>query len=442
MSLSQNILLHSSNKNSDIDLNNDINIRFPNKLFRKAPNNISLVDFNLIADIQTFGNTNNALVLEYLNDDGIKKQELVIFPYSYDIRTDEQMAIVITNTLNAVVLDNYDCVFTCTQINIGNVVDNIEIETDDTTTTYTIKCTNPCSFYFNIKDSIGPLIGMGNGFYENVLVIEGSSTQSIDTYSYISIVNDSGSTGIYPNLNDANCKMNLYDSTGALITNLDDNTDMTISLVRNGVLTQCTNVGQLLILLQTEMNRYSTAFSPSANFNVSYDYILDKVTITNSTGAKFGIGFNFNYDDNHVVSSGSLHKVLGFRQKKYLNITSITSEVKSQAFENSFVDDYVLLCSNIINNNSDINVIGICNGDNIKSNNILFAIRLDQAYSFTPNETSNYKISLTSSSFSLGYKEGKFNDENPNLINFYLRLLSGRHLKMNINWSAQLRIEF
>ena len=60
MSLSQNILLHSSNKNSDIDLNNDINIRFPNKLFRKAPNNISLVDFNLIADIQTFGNTNNA----------------------------------------------------------------------------------------------------------------------------------------------------------------------------------------------------------------------------------------------------------------------------------------------------------------------------------------------------------------------------------------------
>ena len=69
-------------------------------------------------------------------------------------------------------------------------------------------------------------------------------------------------------------------------------------------------------------------------------------------------------------------------------------------------------------------------------------MRLDQSNKFTPNESSQFKISLESSSFSLGYKEGKFDDDNPNLINFYLRLLSGRHLKMNINWSAQLRIEF
>lgn len=73
MVLAQNILLHSSNKNSDIDINNDINIRFPNKLFRKAPTFISLVDFNLQSDVQTFGNTNNGLVLGYTNTLGEKK---------------------------------------------------------------------------------------------------------------------------------------------------------------------------------------------------------------------------------------------------------------------------------------------------------------------------------------------------------------------------------
>ena len=442
MVLAQNILLHSSNKNSDIDINNDINIRFPNKLFRKAPTFISLVDFNLQSDVQTFGNTNNGLVLGYTNTLGEKKQQMVIFPYSYIIRTDEDMATLITNTLNALVLDNFTCTFTCTQINIGNIIDNIEIESDDTTTTYTIKATEPCTFYFNIKDSIGPLLGMGNGSYEDVTIIEGSSTQSIDTYTYITIVNDSGSTGIFPNYNDSNCKMQLYDSNGDKITNLDDAGDMTISLYRTGNLVKFTCIGQLMIVLQTEMNRYKNLFTPAANFIVQYDYANDKVTITNSTGAMFGIGFNFTFDDAHTISSGSLHKVLGFKQRKYLNLSSITSETKVQAFETAFVDDYVLLCSNIINNNSDINVIGICNGDNIKSNNILFAMRLDQSNKFTPNESSQFKISLESSSFSLGYKEGKFDDDNPNLINFYLRLLSGRHLKMNINWSAQLRIEF
>lgn len=442
MVLAQNILLHSSNKNSDIDLNNDINIRFPNKLFRKAPTSISLVDFNLQSDIQTFGNTNNGLVLGYTNSLGEKKQELVIFPYAYGIRTDEEMAIMIEDTLNALVLNNFTCTFNCTQINIGNIVDNIEVEADETTTTYTLKASVPCTFYFNIKDSIGPLIGMGNGEYNDVTIIEGASTQSIDTYNYITIVNDSGSTGTYPNYNDSNCKMQLYNSSGALIPNIDEAGDMTISLFRNGVVQKHTNIGQLLIALQTEMNRYTASFTPAANFTVQYNYANDTVSITNTTGAMFGIGFNFTYDDDHIISSGSLHKVLGFRQKKYLNISTITSEVKVQAFETAYVDDYILLCSNIINNNSDINVIGICNGDNIKSNNILFAIRLEQSNKFTPTESSQFKINLESSSFSLGYKEGKFNDENPNLINFYLRLLSGRHLKMNINWSAQLRIEF
>jgi hypothetical protein len=125
-----------------------------------------------------------------------------------------------------------------------------------------------------------------------------------------------------------------------------------------------------------------------------------------------------------------------------LGITSITSIKRAISFQNIFSEDYVLFCSDLVNNNSDINVIGIGNGDNIKSNNILYAIPITEVTSFKPVDSSYYKINIESSKFALGYKDGIFNDDNPSKVNFYLRLLSGRHVKCSTSWSAVLSLNF
>ena len=437
MSVKQNILLHSANKNSITDLNNDINIRFPDTVFRKAPVNIELINFNIMCETGLFGNTNNSFNLEYVDDNENLIKTLIIFEFNIDVKTDEQLAELITTQLNN--LENSSIQFLCTPINIINVITGGESEVDSSTCTYNLSCDRPCTFDFNVKDSIGPLLGFGNGKYENVTIIEGTSTQSIDTYNYVSVYNESYDTGIFPNYNDINCKMMLYDSSNQPIINIDNPDDTTISIVKSGNLENFKSIGDILFLLKEDMNRYSDQFSPPANFNVTFDYEKNKVTITNTTGQLFGIGFNF-FDDN-ILSSGSMHRILGFDQKKYSMVNSITSINECRIFENVFVDDYILLCSDIVGNNSDINILGISNGNNIKSNQILFAIPF-KSNSFSPFESHHYKINLDSSRFSKGYRERTFNDNNPNLVNFYLRLLSGRHIKSTSSWNSLLSIMF
>ena len=137
-----------------------------------------------------------------------------------------------------------------------------------------------------------------------------------------------------------------------------------------------------------------------------------------------------------------MHYVLGFEQKSYLNLTTIESIKPSLSFENIFADDYILFCSNISNNTNDINIIGIGNADNIKSNDIIFAIPFSSIRNFTPVDSSFYKIDISNSSFSLGYKNKLFNDNNINEVNFYLRTLSGRCISSNCQWNALISFQF
>lgn len=118
------------------------------------------------------------------------------------------------------------------------------------------------------------------------------------------------------------------------------------------------------------------------------------------------------------MTAGSLHRILGLAQKTYKHIKSITSSYKSRSFMNAFCEDYVLICSDIINNN-DRAVIGLSNNDNINGSNILFAIPYNDTINFRPVDTNDYKINLAGSLMNVNYKNRTFNDENPNLVNFF-----------------------
>lgn len=440
----QNILLNSANKNNLTELNNDLTLKFPSKLFYKSPQSLELLYFNLEYDVALFGNTNNQFNIVIVDDLGITTDYRVIVEFPPAINLDEDLAVLVGQALNAVPVTNYPGLsFKCTNTSIENIVTNYQIEQEDYTNIFTITATRPCTFRFNVRDSIGPIMGFGNGVYNNTEAVEGTATASIESYKTIRSFNESGNdVSQFPNSNDLNCKMELYDSNNNLLINLahpGQDTSISINNTVGNII--YTNIGQLIKTLEIAMNQFANAFTPAAQFQVTYDYERDRVTMTNKTGAKFGIGFDFTVSSG-IITSGSLHKALGFLQQTYLGITSITSIKRAISFQNIFSEDYVLFCSDLVNNNSDINVIGIGNGDNIKSNNILFAIPITEVTSFKPVDSSYYKINIESSKFALGYKDGVFNDDNPSKVNFYLRLLSGRHMKCSTSWSAVLSLNF
>ena len=437
----QNVLISTNNKDSDLNLNNDLYIRFPNKLFIKDIAFLSLLEFNLDSEISLFGNSNSELYIEYINNNGDVIFQSVTFDFnSATIKTDNEFATFLTDTLNAQTLNNYSCVFNVSQSYIISIITNPNPEVDLSTTTYTITTTNPISFYFNSKSSIGPLLGFGTGVYRNATTITGNTTQSITIYNSINSTNDSAASGVNPNYDDLNCKMLLYDQNGNVIPNIYNSYDATISL---NPLSQKNYyiIGDLLMDLENAMNVYTNSFSPPANFSIQYDHQTDKIIIQNLSNGKFGIGFDF-YNEIGLMTSGSLHRILGFRQKTYKHLTYISSEYPSRSFMNTFSDDYILICSDIINNNDNC-VIGLSNFDKINGSNILFAIKYDSDnISYTPNDPDNYKISLKGSAMSINYKNRTFDDDNPNLVNFYLRLLSGRHMSSTISWSMLLKLQY
>ena len=754
----QNVLLSNANKSNVYNLNNDITLNFPTNLFFKAPQFIELLNMDLNSEITLFGNTNNSLYVIYKN-----VTHLIIVDFAVALKTDYQFAQAVKLALNSpknpsnpndlLPYTGNDLTFDVTESSIENVVTNYKIERESFTTAYTIKSNNSCTIDFSHKDSVGPIMGFGNGVYSNITQISGTSTQSISAYNYIDVINASASTpngdpaGVYPNYNDVNCKMVLYNADKLIIPNKYKTQDTTISLNPGLGTKQYENIGEVLHLLEDQLNDYKNEFSPVANFLVTYDNTTEKVTINNTTGAKFGIGFDFanitkdrimtstdattwqsstascnndwtsvahgiysgkdilvavsssgdgdrvmraedstsfwtcmttpadniwnsvtwsstlnlfcavassgignrvmtsedgitwtlrssatdndwrsvtwgnnrfvavassgignrvmtsedgiiwtsrvsaadnywtsvtwsstlnlfcavaasgtgnrvmtsptgiiwtsrnasdDYDwrsvtfgqgkfvavassgvthrvmtstnginwtrrnaaaDNYWTSvtwsdinkfvavassgtynrimysadgitwtaiqkapinidwqsiiwadgnlnslvsvglsfgntSGSLHYVLGLEQKSYFDLTSIISLSDILCYENIFADDFVLICSDIVNNATDLNVIGIGNADNIKSNNIIFAIPLSQSKHFSPVDSSYYRINISASQFSLGYKNRKFTNSNPNLVNFYLRLLSGRHITSTSQYTMQLSFLF
>ncbi len=440
MALRQNILLSNANKSVLYDLNNDIQLNFPTSLFFKAPTAMEMIYFDLKAEIAILGNTNNVISLKYTHD-GVDYVEDVSVDFTREITTDFDLTKAIKDALNSHDFHGAGFVFEVTESSIVNVVTNPKIELDSSTTSYSIKVNKPITISFEHKDSIGPLIGFGSGVYKNVTDISGTSTQSITAYNYIESINVSAESNEYPNYDDINCKMCLYDANGQYIPNRNDPADTTISIHPTLGLVKYANIGELLLEIENAMNEYSNLFTPAADFDVVYDYSTHKVTISNRTGSRFGIGFDCGKETGNVTS-GSLSYVLGFEKKAYINNTSFTSPRESMTYDNLFADDYVLICSNLSNNSNDLNIIGIGSNNNIKSNDILFAIPLSKSSRFEPKDTSLFRAQISSSPFSTGYKDRIFTDANPNLVSFYLRTLSGRHITAACQWTAMISFIF
>ncbi len=435
MALRQNILVSNANKSVLYDLNNDVQLSFPSSLFFKSPNFIELINFDMIAEITLFGNSNNIISVGYKLENGEDIRYDIMIEFSEEIKTDYDLCQAIKLALNNnEYQEKPNLSFDVTESSILNVVSNVKIEVDSSTTSYSIKCTEVVDILFDHKDSIGPLIGFGTGRYVNVLNISGTSTQSINTYNYIESFNESGDTKEYPNYSDFNCKMCLYDSNGNYIPNSSDPLDSTISINPNYGLMKYESIGNLLLTIENHMEAYKSYFTPEANFDVNFDYNTKRVSIKNTTGARFGIGFDIKKETGNVTS-GSLHSVLGFENKIYLNNTEFISPNPSKTFENTFPDDYILLCSNFGNSAADLGVLGIGNSNEVKNTNALFAIPYTMSRNFRPIQSELYRVNIANSNFSLSYKNRNFNN-NALFVNFYLRTLSGRHISSNIQWSA------
>lgn len=431
----QTVILTNNTKQNISDLNSDVIIKFPSKIFYKKPTNIQLMNINIKIDITLFGYTNNYCIVEV---DNVKYN--IVIEYNPTIETDSDFATALQNALNAETYTN-DIVFEVKSTAVEIIMTNIEPERDDSTVVFSISANRTFTAFFNHKDSFGPIIGVGNSTYNNVTNIEGHAVNSITTYNYISSVNISKGTLTYPEYDDLNCKMILYDSSNNIIPNTTNpGTDTTIS-INSSTIVNYRNISELLIVIENAMNAYSTNFTPAATFVITYDYNENKVTIANITGAKFGISFNINRDGG-LTTTGSLHRILGFDQKRYLGLTTITSVKPSFSYDNIFPEDYVLVCSDLISKNIDVSPIGIGAGDNIKNSQVLFAIPLSQINNFIPISERVYTIDIKSSPYSLKYENEEYNDATSVDINFYLRLLSGRHIKGSSQWSAQLSFGF
>lgn len=442
MALRQNILLSNSNKSLLYDPNNDIQLNFPSNLFFKAPSYVELASFDLQCEVTLFGNTNNTIEIIYNDDTGVERTVKVIVEYSSSIKTDYDLAQAIQDSLNSATYTGItDLVFEVAEATISSTITNPIVETDISTTSYTIKASKMVTISFEHKDSIGMLIGFGSAVYRDVTLISGTSTQSISMYNNIYSSNHSTVSQEYPNYLDVNCKMCMYDSQGQYIPNATDPLDATIAINAGGAEVLYENIGTLLMTIEDAMNVYANSYTPSADFDVVYDYTTSKITITNKTGARFGIGFDI-AKETGMQTSGSLHKVLGFESKIYTNNTSFTSPNVSASYNNVFSEDYILICSDLANNSNDMSIIGIGSNNNIKTNNIMFAIPISKVRNFEPNESGLYRINIANSPFAIGYKNRVFSDQNPNMVSFYLRTLSGRHITSTCQWSALMSFIF
>jgi hypothetical protein len=242
----------------------------------------------------------------------------------------------------------------------------------------------------------------------------------------------------YDKETDIACKMDMYDSNDELIPNYLDVRDTTVSLpIVNDYIA---NVSTFTKYIETEMNRYSDAFNGNPIFSVEYDYVNSKFTITNNKNVKFGIGFRFDRGDG-TNNYGSLHRHLGFNKKLYLGVTSITSIQTALIYEHVYVSEYLFVCSDLIKYNYDTSLIVSESGGSSSQYESIFTIPISQIIngSYVPTFENEHKVRIHASLLAKQYNEWLIDDKK---INFYLKVSSGRHIKLNTQWSLKFEIEY
>jgi hypothetical protein len=133
--------------------------------------------------------------------------------------------------------------------------------------------------------------------------------------------------------------------------------------------------------------------------------------------------------------------VLGFQKRNYLGVTSITSIKSAEIFGNSYYNDYLLICSDLIIDNFDASILVAGSNSSSSLYPALFTIPLSSIVNnnFTPLSKDNFRIRIHASKLAKLYNE---NLANPKTINFYLRSSTGRHIKLNTQWVIELELEY
>lgn len=439
MSLNKKIFNVSNlNRDTEEDLNNDITVTFPDGIFSGKINSIVLKHLYIDYDYELIGSSNNQLTITYPAT-GTPVDILIDFSdVTETVRTDDDLAISITNAINTSLgLNN---VFQVYYDNLVFYQRDIYRDSSRLLSSFTIFTNNnvPFNLDFSNKNSIGPLLGFGNNLYTNHFIFRGGNIPSLGSYNSIHVVNSAYNTfRIYDQYVDNACKMILYNSDNQPIVNKIDVRDTTISLpIANGYIH---SVGEFMKYIEDAMNEYKEEFTPSANFKVTFDYITYKFTIENTSGARFGIGFRFN--NGTYNNYGSLHRELGFNKADYLYVTSITSIQSAAIFDRCYNNDYILICSDLIKNNFDEQLMVLGSSGSYSAYESLFTIPVNeiQNYSFTPVHKDDYQVRINASLFSKKYNE---NLNSPKKVNFYLKSSTGRHIKMNAQWSINVVINY
>ncbi len=436
---SRDFIVSNLHRDAISDENNDITITLPDGIFSGKIEAANLKHLYIDYDVETIGSSNYSMAITYpATSNPIQINLNINYYMATIIRSDEDIADAIATAINtALGTTVFNVFFSNTAVGTQNVYrDNSNLLSN-----YTIFTSNNVEFNMDMssKTSIGPLIGYGNNIYTGSSSYTGGNIPPVGAYECIKIVNSAynPSLKLFDQDIDINCKFDMYTEDGMRIDNYIDTRDATISipLINDYVY----SVNELIDLIETEMNRYSNLFN-NANFTVEFSYETYRFTFSNSKNHKFGIGFRLD-QGNGYNNYGSMHRILGFSKRNYLGITSITSTQEASIFDRSYVGDYLLIYSDLIKNNFDTSVIIPGNNNSSSMHEALFVVptALIDNGSYTPINKRDHRVRIHASKLAKLYNE---NLNKTKTINFYLRLASGRHIKLNTQWSLILEIEY
>lgn len=422
------------------DVNNDVEITLPNSIFSGKIEAITLKHLFIDFDYETIGTSNYEFSVTYPSTSNPVVITLDIDKsFSTIVRTDDDLATLIASSINSTVGTT---AFQVYHTNIITSFRDVYRDNSDLLSNYTIFTDTGVEFAldFSSKNSLGPLIGFGNNAYTGSSSYKSGNVPPLYTYESIKVSNKAYDPTFkeYDQLTDIACKMDLYDSNNDLILNYLDARDTTISIpIVNGYIY---SIREFIQYLEIELNRYSSSFLEDPVFSVTFDYSAFKFTITTDKNILFGIGFRFDHGDG-INNYGSLHRQLGFNKRNYYGVSSITGMNPAAIFERGYVAEYLFVCSDLIKYNYDASLIVSESQGNATFYESLFAIPLSGIVNnaYTPPFENEHRVRIHASLFAKKYNEGLATGKT---INFYLKTSSGRHIKLNTQWSVKFDIEY
>lgn len=423
------------------DLNNDVTITLPDNIFSGKVESINMKYMHIDYSTETIGSSNREFYVTYPETSIPMRVTLDIDKiHSTIVKTDTDLAQLISSSINSTLGTTVFQTF-FDQIVISN--QDVYRDNSDLLSAYTIFTNNGANFKldFDSKQSLGPLIGFGNESFQGGSSYRGGNIPPIYAYESIHVSNKAYDPIFkeYDRDTDIACKMNFYDSNDELIPNYLDPRDATISLpIANGYIT---NIREFIKYLEIEMNRYTyNYFEGSPLFAVDFDLERYKFTISNDKNVRFGIGFRFD-NANGSNNYGSLHRHLGFNKQIYLGFKSLTSVYEAKIFDRAYVSEYLFVCSDLIKYNYDTSLIVAESAGNASQYESIFTIPVSEIVnnSYKPGFEDEHKVRIHASMLAKRYNENSDDDKK---INFYLKVASGRHIKLNTQWSIKFEIEY